>query len=284
MCNKRTAAFALLAAVLASPETAAAQSLRICAAEDEMPYASRRSDGFEDRLGDVLARAMGATVERVGFSDPRFVVRDLLDKGKCDVMLGVDENDPRLETTRAYYRSTYVFVTRTRDKLDVRDWSSPVLQKTRIGVIPGTPAETMLVQIGRYPASFSYLMALGGNKAPRNRYVRYDVEKLIRDVGDGTIDVAVAWLPSVARYIQGSKEPLAITAVPEAKRSNGEPVKFEFATAIGVRKGDKALLERVQSALERAAGDVDKVLADEGITPLNEKSQSGAVTNNKENG
>ncbi|WP_430433351.1 methanol oxidation system protein MoxJ [Methyloversatilis sp.] len=247
----------------------AAGTLKVCAADNEMPYANERGEGFEDRIAEKLAAAMDMKLERVGFSDPRYVVRDLLDKGKCDVMLGVDAGDPRVATTRAYYRSSYVFVTRADFGQEVTGWDSPALQTAHIGVIPGTPAEVMLVQLGRYADSFRYMMSLGGNKAPRNRYVRYDSEKLIRDLAAGEIDVAVAWAPSVARYIKSAATPLKVTQVPaQATKSNGEPVHFHFDTAIAVRKDDRALLARIEAALARSRDDIEGVLRAEGIQIL----------------
>lgn len=247
----------------------AAGTLKVCAADNEMPYANERGEGFEDRIAEKLAAAMDMKLERVGFSDPRYVVRDLLDKGKCDVMLGVDAGDPRVATTRAYYRSSYVFVTRADFGQEVTGWDSPALQTAHIGVIPGTPAEVMLVQLGRYADSFRYMMSLGGNKAPRNRYVRYDSEKLIRDLAAGEIDVAVAWAPSVARYIKSAPTPLKVTPVPaQASKSNGEPVHFHFDTAIAVRKDDRALLARIEAALAKSRADIDGVLRAEGIQIL----------------
>ena len=247
----------------------AAGTLKVCAADNEMPYANERGEGFEDRIAEKLAAAMDMKLERVGFSDPRYVVRDLLDKGKCDVMLGVDAGDPRVATTRAYYRSSYVFVTRADFGQEVTGWDSPALQTAHIGVIPGTPAEVMLVQLGRYADSFRYMMSLGGNKAPRNRYVRYDSEKLIRDLAAGEIDIAVAWAPSVARYIKSAATPLKVTQVPaQASKSNGEPVHFHFDTAIAVRKDDHALLARIEAALARSRDDIEGVLRAEGIPIL----------------
>ncbi|WP_026224599.1 methanol oxidation system protein MoxJ [Methyloversatilis thermotolerans] len=255
---------ALLCAIAGGAQ--AAGTLRVCAADNEMPYANEKGEGFEDRIAEKLAAAMDMKLERVGFSDPRYVVRDLLDKGKCDIMMGVDAGDPRVATTRAYYRSSYVFVTRADFGDDVTSWESPAMQNAHIGVVPGTPAEVMLVQIGRYADSFRYMMSLGGNKAPRNRYVRYDTEKLIRDLAAGEIDVAVAWGPSVARYIKTSPVPLKVATVPpQSKKSNGEPVDFHFDTAIAVRKDDKELLRKVEDALARSRGDIEAVLRAEGI-------------------
>lgn len=266
--NKLKLAGALAAALLAGAHAQAAQPLRVCAADNDLPYTHSSGKGFEDQLAGLLAESLGTTVERVGFSDPRYMVRDGIDKGTCDVMLGVDTGDPRLQTTGAYYRSSYVFITREKDALDVRDWSSPALKTANIGVIPATPAETMLKQIGRHSDSFRYLMSLGGNKSMRNRFVRYDVEKLVKDVASGEIDVAVAWAPAVARYVKASQVPLKTVPVPDARRSDGEPVVFSYDTSIGVKKGNTELLSRIETALQAQRTRFEQVLAQEGITTL----------------
>ncbi|HSI58486.1 MAG TPA: methanol oxidation system protein MoxJ [Ideonella sp.] len=257
-----------LATLLLGAHAGAAETLRVCAADNDLPYSTATGAGFEDRLAAQLGAALGMAVERVAFADPRYIVRDGIDKGTCDVMLGVDSSDPRLQTTSPYYRSSYVFLTRAKDRLELRDWNSEVLKTARLGVIPGTPAETMLRQIGRHSESFSYLMSLGGNKSMRNRFVRYDVEKLVNDLAEGRIDVAVAWAPAVARYVKASKEPLHAVVVPEARRSDGERVVFSYDTSIGIKKGNALLLSRIENAMAKLEPVFDQVLVGEGIASL----------------
>lgn len=274
----KTALSALLAGMVgcaSAQTTITASALRICASDNELPYANAKGEGFEDSIANVLGAAMGLPVERVTLADPRYIVRDLLDKDKCELMIGVDLGDPRVDMTKAYYRSSYVFLTRQADNLDVRDWKSPALQKLRLGAIPGTPAETMLTQIGRHSDSFNYMMSLGANKSMRNRYVKYDVEKMVNDLAAGRIDVAVAWAPAVGRYVKASSVPLRASPVPDAAKSNGEPVVFSYDTAIGVKKGNTALLKRVQEALDRSQPRIQQVLAAEGITALTQTAVSG---------
>ncbi|MBK1614324.1 methanol oxidation system protein MoxJ [Rubrivivax gelatinosus] len=260
--------------LLVAQGTAAAQgagpadTLRVCAADDDMPYTNARGEGFEDQLATLLAQTLNMRLERVGFADPRYLVRDGIDKERCDLMLGADSGDPRLLTSAPYYRASYVFLSRTQDRLELRDWSSPVLATARLGVIPGTPAETMVTQIGRHADSFRYMMSLGGNKAMRNRFVRYDVEKLVRDLAAGEIDVAVAWAPAVARYVKASPVALSAVPVPDARKSNGEPVVFSYDTSIGVKKGNSALLARVEAALPRLRPQIGQVLAEQGVVAL----------------
>ncbi|WP_085316144.1 methanol oxidation system protein MoxJ [Derxia lacustris] len=262
---------ALLWTLLLCGGTALAQgrdesTLRLCAANDDLPYANARGEGFEDRIATLIARDLGKRLERVGFSDPRYVVRDLLDKGECDMLTGVDAGDPRLATTASYYRSDYVFITRADNPATVKNWDDDYLKTARIGVVPGTPAETMLVQIGRWADMFPYLMALGDNKAPRNRYVRYDTAKLVRDVGSGEIDVAVAWAPSVARFIKASDVPLRVVDVPDgARKSNGEAVQFSYDTAVGVRRGDTELRDRIDAVLRGRQTEIRELLRNEGL-------------------
>lgn len=267
----------VIAAAAALAPAHAEDVLRVCAADNDLPYTNERQEGFEDRLADVLAAGLGARVERVAFPDPRYLVRDGLDKNRCDVMLGVDAEDTRVQASSPYYRSNYVFLTRSKDQLELRDWDSPVLRTARLGVVPGTPAETMLIQIGRHADTFRYMMKLGGNRSMRNRFVRYDVEKLVRDLAAGEIDVAVAWAPAVARYIKTSAEPLTAVPVPDARKSNGEPVRFTFDTSIGVRKGDAAMLSRIEAAMQQQRAQVTQVLENEGIRLLGQDGARVAV-------
>src|SRR6218665_1589028 len=88
------------ALLLAAAAATAPPTLRGCAADDDLPYRTGTRPG--------LRGPMGMGVERVPFADPRYIVRDGIDKDMCDVMLGVDSGDPRLQTTSPYYRSSYV--------------------------------------------------------------------------------------------------------------------------------------------------------------------------------
>lgn len=267
---------ALFATFVATMQARAADTLRVCTADNDLPYANAAGEGFEDRLASTLGESLGMQVERVNFPDPRYLVRDGIDKGTCDVMLGVDTSDARLQTTSPYYRSSYVFLTRSKDKLEVRDWDSEVLKTARLGVVPGTPAETMLRVIGRHADTFRYMMNLGGNKSMRNRFVRYDVEKLVRDLSNGEIDVAVAWAPAVARYVKASKEPLTASVVPDVRRSEGDPLIFSYDTSIGLKKGNTVLLSRIETALNRIKPRFDEVLAAESIPQLTPLSSTNA--------
>jgi mxaJ protein len=268
-----------LTIVLASVNawSAAKEPLKVCAAEDEMPYSNKKGEGFENKLAALLGKALDRKVEMVHWADPRYYVRDYLDKGLCDVTMGVDTGDPRVLTTKPYYRSGYVFITREEDDLEVENWDSEALRKAKkIAFVPGTPAETMLRAIGRYNDMFNYSQELVGFKSKRNQYVKYDHAKLVSEVAAGNAEIAVLWGPAAARYVKASSMPLAMTVIPDDnKRADSQKVGHHYSTSIGVRKDQPALLAELNKALEEVEDDIEDILEDEGMPLLDEPESAG---------
>jgi len=246
--------------------------LKVCTAENEMPYSNNAGEGFENKLAQYVAEQLGRKLETVTWSDPRYFIRDFVDKGLCDVVMGVDQGDPRLSTTVPYYRSGYVFISREKDGLDLKNWDSEALKKAnRIAFVPGTPAEIMLRTIGRYNDMFNYQQELVGFKSRRNQYIKYENDKLVNEVASGKAEVAVLWGPAAARYVKSAATPLAMTVIPDNnKRADGEKVGFHYSTSIGVRKGDAALLEQLNKLIRDKQDDIAELLEAEGIPLLDE--------------
>lgn len=246
--------------------------LKICVAENEMPYANKQGEGFENKLGHLVGKALNRLVEFVYWPDPRFYVRDYLDKNLCDVTLGVDAGDPRMLTTKPYYRSGYVFISKEKDDLDLKTWDSEILRKVpRIAYSPGTPAEEMIRAIGRYNDNFSYLQELVGFKSRRNQYVKYETSKLVNEVVSGRAGVAVLWGPAAGRYVKAASEPLTMTVIPDdSKRADGKKVEHHFSTAMGVRKADVALQAELNKVIADQKDEIVDLLEEEGIPLLDE--------------
>lgn len=271
MRMNRIAAAGLIASLAVSGGVQAAkhaEPLKICAAENEMPYSNKAGEGFENTLADLIGKALGRPVENVWWSDARYFVRDFLDQGLCEVVIGVDTGDPRMLTSTPYYRSGYVFIYRKDKGERITDWNSDALKTAkRIAFMPDTPAETMIRKIGRYNDMFNYLHALVGFKSRRNQYVRYDPAQLVAEVAKGNAEVAVLWGPAAARYVKDAG--LAMTVIPDDNvRSDGEKVPHHYSTSVGVRKGEEALLEQIDQVLAKHANEVKAVLETEGIPLL----------------
>jgi mxaJ protein len=255
--------------------------LKVCAAENEMPYSNSKGEGFENKLAEFVGKELGRKIDYVGWKDPRYFVRDFLDKNQCNLVIGLDAGDPRVATTEPYYRSAYVFVTKAQDADSIQNWDSSLIKKAhKIAFMPGTPAETMLRAIGRYNDMFNYLNELVGFKSPRNQYVKYEADKLVSEVASGKAEVAVLWGPAAARYVKDSKELLAMTVIPDNNvRADGQKVPHHFSTSMGVRKDNRELLQALNGIIKDKQDDIDEILETEGI-PLLPNTQPEIAKNN----
>lgn len=263
----------LAAALLTGPALAAdddvdnANVLRICAAADELPYSNRDGSGFENKIATALAEAMGREPMFVYLNKPAiYLVRDLLDVKRCDVVMGLDTGDERVATTKPYYRAPYVFIQRKDTKLDIKDWSSPDLAKaSKIGFTPGSPGQIMLEKIGLFREHFNYMHSLTNFQDKRNKFTRIPPQRMVNEVADGTADVAINFAPEVARYAKASDK-LMLTVIPDNNtRSDGEKVPHHFDQSAGVRKDDKVLLAALEAALEKTKPKIEEILKEEGI-------------------
>ncbi len=255
-------------------------TLKICAAEDEMPYSNNNGEGFENKLAQLVGEALHKKVEYVYWSDPRYYLRDTLDKGLCDAVIGVDTGDPRVSTSVPYYRSGYVFITRQSEQLDIENWDSEALQKARrIAFVPGSPAEVMLRAIGRYNDLFNYSQELAGFKSRRNQYVKYDTAKLVGEVASGHAEVAALWGPAAGRYVKAAATPLTMTVIPDTnKRADGEKVGHHYSTSMAVRKGNEALLAQLNHVIKAKQPEIRQLLEAEGIPLLDAEAVAVAAT------
>jgi len=199
-----------------------------------------------------------------------YLVRDSLDKKLCDVIIGLDTGDPRVATSKPYYRTGYVFVTRADRDLDIKSWSDPRLKKLgHVVVAFGSPGEALLKDMGQYEDNMAYLYSLVNFKSPRNQYTQIDPSRMVGEVASGAADIAVGFAPDVARYVKSSSTPLRMTLIDDdAVKSNGEKVPQRFDQSIAVRRDDKALLAEVDSALSAAQPKIDEILKGEGVPLL----------------
>lgn len=255
----------------APPRSADSGMLRVCASEVEAPFSQKEGKGFENRLAEVLADAMGRKVQFVWTSKPAiYQVRDQLDAKLCDVVMGVDTGDPRVLTSKPYYRTSYVLVTRADRNITAADWQDPQIKALgRFAIRFYSPGETMLKKLGKYEDNAAYLYGLVSFKSPRNQYVQIPGERLVSEVSTGEADVAFAFAPEVARYVKASQTPLRMSLAGDAiTRFDGTPVPLHYDQSVAVRKDDQALLAEIDAALVKARPRIEEVLSDEGIPLL----------------
>src|SRR5215217_5580254 len=78
--------------------------LRVCADPNNLPFSNARGEGFENRVAQLLAADLHATVNYTWWAQRRGFVRETVTAGSCDVVPGVPSGYDRLLVTRPYYR------------------------------------------------------------------------------------------------------------------------------------------------------------------------------------
>ena len=84
-------------------------------------------------------------------------------------------------------------------------------------------------------------------------------QRMVESLARGELDAALIWGPQAGWFAQRSAVPMRLV---QAAPPPGLPVPFEFAIAMGVRRGDKALRDALDGAIERRRADIDAILAE----------------------
>jgi len=259
----------VLAGLAATP--AEARELKVCADPNDLPFSNKAEAGFENKIVALVAQELKATVTYTWWAQRRGFIRSTLSAGLCDLVPGIVANMEMLRTTRPYYRSGYVFVTRSADHRDIRSLDDPVLRSLKIGV-------QLIGDDGANSPPVHALTRRGivGNLKGYTVYGNYaEVEpgkSIVAAVESGDVDVAIVWGPIAGYFAKSSPVPLTLTPVkPEI---DGPMLPMIFDISMGVRKEDESLRQEVDAALKRRQPEIDAILAQYGVPRL-ERGRSG---------
>ncbi|MFL6464696.1 MAG: quinoprotein dehydrogenase-associated putative ABC transporter substrate-binding protein, partial [Bryobacteraceae bacterium] len=91
---------------MSSSVFAAAQTreLRVCADPNNLPFSNTKLQGFENQIASLVAKDLDAHLTYVWQRMGRGFVREYLDKGQCDLLVGIPSNYRPVLTTAPYYR------------------------------------------------------------------------------------------------------------------------------------------------------------------------------------
>src|SRR4051812_11156438 len=228
--------------------------LRVCADPDNLPFSNRAQQGFENRIAQVIAADMHMKVEYRWQRMGRGFVRNILNKHQCDVLLGIPESFRPVLTTTPYYRSTYVFVTRTSNKVHLTSFDDPSLKRMKIGV-------QVLSEEYAPPAQ-----ALGRRGLVANivgfETTGADAHSIIDAVAQNKVDAAVVWRPFAGYFGRRYGRRLQITPTPAFDPPS---LPLAFSISMGVRKTDGALRDRLNAILARRKKQIDAILVSYGV-------------------
>jgi len=247
---------ALVLALAAAAPVFALDALRVCADPDNLPYSRADGSGFENRIAQLLADDMKLPLAYQWLPDRRGFVRKTLGAQLCDVIVGVPAGFERAATTKPYYRSSYVFVERASAVPPVRSFDDPRLAAMRIGVqligndLAASPPGYVLASRGHTDNVRGFPLA---GEQP-------SAQRAIEAIARGELDAAVLWGPQAAYFAERAAVPLRVAVLPAPADAH-----FDFAIAMGVRRGDRELRERLDDFIQRRQGDIDRILAEYGV-------------------
>jgi mxaJ protein len=237
--------------------------LRVCADPNNMPFSNGRSEGFENKLAEMIAGKLQAKLEYTWWSERKSFIRNSLDQGRCEVVMGVPATLESITATNPYYRSTYVFVSRHDRKLQITSLNDPRFENWRIGThVVGddyAPPAYALARRGITSnlTAFSLFGPYGDPNPPA---------KIIDAVSDGEVDVAIVWGPFAGFFAKTAKAPLDVVPVSPAVLLG---VPFTYDISLGVRKGNAALKTELDRVLESQSVTVQQILSEYGVPQVN---------------
>ncbi len=233
---------ALALVLLATPASAA--TLRVCSDPNNLPFSNRAGQGFENKIADIVAHDLGDTVSYTWAAQHETFVKRTLNAHKCDIVMGVPVGMDDVAQTRPYYASSYVFVTRARDGLNIASMTDARLRRLKIGVHlmgddPGPPEAALGAQ--HIVDNVRGFLIMDDRARPN------PPARLIEAVENGSVDVAAAWGPMAGYFALHSPVPLRVTPITDTAQFS--PLRFHFAIAVGVREDDLNLRKKLDAVL-----------------------------------
>jgi mxaJ protein len=253
------AAFALSCARELPRSTRTEPVLRICADPNNMPFSSERTKGFELEIAELVAEDLGARLETTWWPQRRGFFRQTLGANACDVVIGVPKALDAAKTTKPYYRSTYVFVTRV-DVGPISSFDDVRLRTLRVGVPVGgddgynPPPAHALARRGIVENVHGY--SLFGDYATDDPPLA-----ILRALDAHEIDVAIVWGPFAGWYARKRADLLVTKAAVETDGT----LPLAYSIAMGVRRKDDSLRAQLDDVLERRRADIDAILDHYGV-------------------
>jgi mxaJ protein len=229
--------------------------LRACADPNSLPFSHEEETGFENRIAQLLARELNAELTYHWQVQNPDMVNFGLRAGECDLIMGVPDGYRGLLTTLAYYRSPYAFIYPADSPFDIQSLDDPVLRDLRIGVQSfGIPPHQALLNRG-----------LSGNvvEAYGNRRLTNSSAALFRALVNKEVDVALAWGPVAGYY--AARQPIELRVVPVTPELEPPFLSMIIPMTIGLRPGDEALRDRLNTVLVRRWDEIQDVLREYGV-------------------
>ena len=233
--------------------------LRVCGDPNNLPFSNKQSEGFENKIAEVIAKELRVELTYFWWPHQQGLVRRALRPGLCDVMISIPQGWDRVLWTKPYYRSAYAFVYRKDRGFHISSLDDPILKRLKIGVYINSPPMEALANRDIRTNLVGYSLFNYGDQSERPG-------KIIQDLISGEIDVVLDWGPMAgyfAKRLDGSS-PLEVVLL-----QGGEPgIPFTFEFSMGVKEGNTALKAELEQAISKRHAEIRKILEEYGVPLL----------------
>jgi mxaJ protein len=254
----------------APPPSETTRALRVCSDPNNLPFSNQQLEGFENKIASLVADRLHARLEYVWWAERRGFIRNTLKAGICDVVIGLPTQIEQAATTKPYYRSSYMFVTR-QGAHQPQSFDDPMLATAKVGVhiigddFSNSPPAHALTNRGYIDNVHGYTV-YGDYRSPN------PPSELITAVSKGDIDVAIAWGPLAGYFARASKVPLQISRVHPDEEP---PFPFVFDMSMGVARSNSALRDELNRVIAGNQPAIDSILRDYSV-PMIEPAKVAA--------
>jgi mxaJ protein len=247
-------------------------TVRVCADPNNLPFSNDTEQGLENKLAQIIAHELSADLKYVWFSERKNFLKNSLDAGLCDAVLGVPVDMDDALLTRPYYRSTYVMVTRADRGLKIESLYDSQLKDLRIGL--------HIVEDDYAPPG--HLLAAQGLSAQIVGYSLYGAyretnppARLIDAVAKNEVDLAIVWGPFAGYFAKKAPVHLALQPVSPIRF---QMIPFTYSIGVAVRKGEVALLSAIQQVLDKECQRIGALVKEYDFPSSEEEAPSCATS------
>ena len=228
---------------------------KVCADSNNLPYSNDKGEGFENKIAELLAADMGKELSYQYWFDRFGYLRNTLNAWRCDYLIGTNTTYDAVDTTKPYYRAGHVFIYRKDSGLNIKDFKSEDLRKVEIGIKDKSPVAVALNDHDLMANARPYRIQRDLTESPG---------KLVQDVIDGAVDVAIEWGPIGGYYAKQSGVDLVVVPVPEYEQVK-KTGKTYWNISAGVRKREAERRDEIETVIMRNKDKILKILDDYGI-------------------
>ena len=265
VCARAAALYAALAAPACMaqtlPDLVSQTELRVCADPHNLPFSNEKGEGYENKIAELVAHALGETLSTTWFPDSQGFVRATLMKNRCDVVMGTVSGVEDMSTTAPYLHTGYMMVTRAADNIatdHVGDWH---IAGRRFAIVAATPPTNLVVEHNLMDQTAIYQLMV-------DTRIDQPAHAMITDIAGGRVDVGLLWGPIAGYYARHDHLPLRLTFL----NDEGAKIRLDYHIAMGVRPADVAFRRRLNEAIAKHRPEIDAILRDYGIPQLDEQN------------